>query len=547
MKYFIVEYEIFYSVEDNVGNILDRVYFGKINPHFLKFCPSNCSSNGACNTTYGVCECFQNYFGDDCSKTIDDLDQSLTVLLNNLNVQLQFRQTAIRNLYDFEVYILTHGIVSLKVINLPEEILFLNGIKLEWILPSESSNVTLKFKLKVPFNYSNSFVLQLLIEFKNQTETTKVNYDVYLESYLIKPEILLTVDCYDRERENNIIDLLFTSLDDQDEVEIILMKVDPYLNLTIQEYSNFSKDISINVTSAENSFVADIYLSLSFNKNYKEAYNLSYVFSYESCPLREIDTTESITTLDLSLVTEIKETSLNDQTTIIESTTSFNFFSSRSFNQETATEVTSNLLTQFETSSADNQVSIVDSISSYSILDKSSIWPTTSETFLLTTLSSELSTSNSPDTYSTTTIDVTKLSSSVLFTDNFDLTSIDELTSLKTTAASELTFTQIVTNSTVELISNALITTESSSSTSSGENINELTTSNNESTHLSTQVNQTDFTEQKTTQQSTNTLVVTENNDSKLYFYLIIGGSVLILASIVLVLICCFKNKKKRI
>ena len=178
--------------------------------------------------------------------------------------------------------------------------------KLEWILPSESSNVTLKFKLRVPFNYSNSFVLQLLIEFKNQTETTKANYDVYLESYLIKPEILLTVDvdCYDRERENNIINLLFTSLDDQDEVEIILMKVDPYLNLTIQEYSNVSKDISINVTSAENSFVADIYLSLSFNKNYKEAYNLSYVFSYESCPLKEIDTTESITTLYSSLVTK---------------------------------------------------------------------------------------------------------------------------------------------------------------------------------------------------------------------------------------------------
>ena len=122
------EYEIFYTVEDNVGNILDRVYFGKINTHFLKFCPSNCSSNSACNTTYGVCECFQNYFGDDCSKTIDELDQSLTVLLNNLNVQLQFRQTTIRNLYDFEVYILTQGIVSLKVINLPKEILFLNGI-----------------------------------------------------------------------------------------------------------------------------------------------------------------------------------------------------------------------------------------------------------------------------------------------------------------------------------------------------------------------------------------------------------------------------------
>jgi hypothetical protein len=44
------------------GFILITIFFSK-----LKSCPSNCSNNGVCNTSTGVCSCNTGYTGNDCN------------------------------------------------------------------------------------------------------------------------------------------------------------------------------------------------------------------------------------------------------------------------------------------------------------------------------------------------------------------------------------------------------------------------------------------------------------------------------------------------
>ncbi len=392
------EYEFFYTVEDYVGNILDKIYFGNINTLKVKVCVNNCSSNGVCNATYGVCECFQNYVGDDCSKPIAETDQTLTQLLSNLNVQLEFRKSLTRNVYDFELSILTENISTLNLIDLPKEILFVNNIKPEWSFVNESANKTIEFQLEIPFNYSNAFVLQLLIAFKNHNLTTRLNYDVYLESYLNLPEINLNFDCYDREKDKNLIELMFPSLTEQDTVEIGLIKFDAFLSLSIGDYSNVSKTISIEVMSSESSFETNIYVEISINKNYKEAYNLSQVLSFESCLLNEIESTESISTLD---------NSLTDQVSPIASTTNTEIIETSLIDHASTIDVAS-ASSQSETSSTDNQVSLTDSTTTIPTVTSVMMFDTSSLNILESTIEQDPSethldtTSNFPDFSSST-------------------------------------------------------------------------------------------------------------------------------------------------
>lgn len=69
-------YLIYANAQDNVGNILKKEIFLNVSIQqdkpILHDCSNlnNCSDNGKCNQEYGVCQCFSEFIGEDCSEKL---------------------------------------------------------------------------------------------------------------------------------------------------------------------------------------------------------------------------------------------------------------------------------------------------------------------------------------------------------------------------------------------------------------------------------------------------------------------------------------------
>lgn len=159
-------YEIYASVEDNVGNLSPARFYLQVfvQPESVTSCPNNCSGNGVCLQTIFACQCFDSYTEIDCSRNL-----TADELLNEpLDFLFGYKETDRRDEFKFELE-LQPGFVEavVDIYGFPSEVQIITDLQLRattnltTTLDNETSRI--EFDVKIPRGYDADFLLDLEI------------------------------------------------------------------------------------------------------------------------------------------------------------------------------------------------------------------------------------------------------------------------------------------------------------------------------------------------------------------------------------------------
>lgn len=192
-------YEIYASVQDNVGNLNPLKYYLSVNvsDELPTSCPNNCSGNGVCNSKF-VCVCFDNYTEEDCSRNLTLAE----ILSEPVGFRFGYKASEIRDRFDFELELDdSFEIAFIEIVNFPVELEVIESRQNRINHTFTSDDTEFDFKVKVPLNYLNSFELELIISAERTVfdENDQENVTVVVENrhklpimlYSFMPEIKL--------------------------------------------------------------------------------------------------------------------------------------------------------------------------------------------------------------------------------------------------------------------------------------------------------------------------------------------------------------------
>ncbi|KAM9986569.1 hypothetical protein ACTFIY_011006 [Dictyostelium cf. discoideum] len=164
-------------------------FHGIIYPYenLIKECPSNCNSNGKCNTTTGECTCKEGFIGVDCIKLTNYTLPTITSSISNVGLLFKSEQTVfITSLYSFievdytGIIIKTVSISSWKTETINQGIKYIGSSS-----NSDGAIFEITF-LKVPTNQQFSFAgneftieeggAKMSITVSNYTYSNQSNY-----------------------------------------------------------------------------------------------------------------------------------------------------------------------------------------------------------------------------------------------------------------------------------------------------------------------------------------------------------------------------------
>lgn len=300
-------YEIYGSVQDNVGNVSPAQFYLSVlvTPENIRPCPNNCSNNGVCNQ-FSACVCFDMFTGEDCGSNLTLAD----VLSEPVDYRFGYKTSDLRDRFIFEIELDTSfDEAVVEVHGFPPQVEIMIGNSRDSLMYTFSSNESsrVEFEAKVPRDYDVEFVLELIIsaERSYENETVQANHShnipVWLHSFFpVKTVRILNESsvCYKGEDVN--IQFEIDELDSQDEIDMektsfsnTFLSVADFVRLSDQRFEVTLESIEKDFEPVDIWFVFDIKFT-----SFDDRVLLDRHFRLEMCRENTFQTYEPITNED---------------------------------------------------------------------------------------------------------------------------------------------------------------------------------------------------------------------------------------------------------